>query len=340
MAKKITALMLSALLAVTSFSGCGTQAQPVAEAAQPAAPETVSVCESVESGGKTLTMDVQVGVPDLTSLEEVTLVFDEKLLDKMVEELVHSQYPGLEEGTMDGDRDWSVDTPQQLLFSFKCDDDGFEAGRAGYLDVLRDLNGQDVGDDERMRRTPYYMTPHIPDKLNMTSEEAAQVMADFLLQYSCFEYEAWNIVACNCRSVPDSSGYYQARMRPLYDGMPVIQDLVGACLSAEGIFTFRGIMVLKEQSRKPIGVTYTLDEAVDQFQEDFADDPKGDHTTLNRIYVGYISESYYDGTRSLSPAWVFEYSAVEPNHNTGEEWTLHYTTVYRMKDGNPYYYNY
>ena len=343
MAKRITALFLSALLAVTSFSGCGTQAQPVAEATQPPTPEVVSVCESLESGGKTLTMDVQVEVPDLTSLEEATLVFDEELLDKMVEELVHSQYPGLEEGTMDGDRDWSVDTPQQLLFSFKCDDDGFEAGRTSYLDVLRDLNGQDVGDDERMRWTPYYMTPHIPDKLNMSSEEAAQVMADFLQQYSCFEYEAWNMVACNCRSVPDSSGYYQADLRPLYDGSPVILDqvpFVGACLSAEGIFAFQGIMALKEQSRNPIEVTMPLEEAVKQFKEDFADDPKGDHTTLNRIYVGYISESYYDETRSLSPAWVFEYSAVRPHLNTGEEWTQHYTTVYRMKDGNPYYYNY
>ena len=115
MAKKITALLLSALLAVTSFSGCSAQPEPVTEATQPAAPETVSVCESVESGGKTLTMDVQVDVPALTGLEEVTLVFDEELLDKMVEELVHSQYPGLEEGTMDGDRNWSVDTPEQLL---------------------------------------------------------------------------------------------------------------------------------------------------------------------------------------------------------------------------------
>ena len=331
MAKKITALLLSALLAVTSFSGCSAQPEPVTEATQPAAPETVSVCESVESGGKTLPKDVQVDVPDLTSLEEVTLVFDEELLDKMVEELVHSQYPGLEEGTMDGDRDWSVDTPEQLLFSFSCEDHGFEAGRTGYVDVLRNLNGSDMFDDSLNRWTPYYLTPHIPDNMELTSTEAADVFSDFLGSYSCFDYESWNIVACD-------AGYYQAEMRPLYDGRPVILDqvpFVGACLSNEGIFEFQGIMVLKEQSRKPIEVTYTLDEAVEQFKEDFADGPKGDHTTLNRIYVGYISESYYDETRSLSPAWVFEY-----NLNTGEEQTQHYTTVYRMKDGNPYYYNY
>ena len=121
MAKKITSLILSTLLAVTCFPGCSTETKPVAETTLPSAPETVSVCESMEINGKTLTMDVQVEVPDLNSLEDATLVFDEDLLDKMVEELVHGQYPGLEEGTMDGDRDWSVATPEQLLFSFSCD---------------------------------------------------------------------------------------------------------------------------------------------------------------------------------------------------------------------------
>jgi len=335
MAKKTIAFFLSALLAVSCFPGCSTEIEPVVETTLPSAPKTVSICESLESDGKTLTMDVQVEVPDLNSLEEATLVFDENLLDKMVEELVHSQYPGLEEGTMDGDRDWSVDTPEQLLFSFSCDDDGFEAGRTGYLDVRRNLSGRDMFDDSLNRWTPYYLTPHIPNNLELTSAQAETVLSDFLSQYSCFDYEAWNMVACD-------AGYYQAQMRPLFEGRPVILDqvpFVGACLSAEGIFEFQGIMVLKEQSRKPIEVTYSLDEAVEQFKEDFVDDPKGNRTTLNRIYVGYISESYYDETRSLSPAWVFEYSAVEPHHNTGEEWTQHYTTVYRMKDGNPYYFN-
>lgn len=336
MLKRITALMLSFLLTITCFNGCRSRTEPVMEPTQPAEPKTVSMYESMESDGKTLTMNVQVEVPDLTSLEEATLVFDEELLNKMVEELVHSQYPGLKEGTMDGDRDWSVATPEQLLFSFSCDDDGFEAGRTGYLDVRRNLNGKDMFDDSLNRWTPYYLTPHIPETLEMTSAEAEKVLSDFLRQYSCFDYEAWNMVACD-------AGYYQAQMRPLYNGRPVILDqvpFVGACLSNNGIFEFQGIMVLKEQSRKTIEVTYTLDEAIEQFKKDFADDPKGDHTTVNRIYAGYISESYYDEIRSVSPAWVFEYSAVEPHLNTGEEWTQHYTTVYRMKDGTPYYYNY
>ena len=328
-------LLLCAALALSFCTGCSKE-QPVETAPASTKSQIISVVEQVMVDGKELSMDVQVAVPDLNNMEEIQLTFDESLLDKMVEELVHSQYPGLEEGTMDGYRDWSVATPGQLEFSLSCQDYGFEAGWTGYLDVLRNLNGSDMFDDSLNRWTPYYLTPHIPDNMELTSTEAADAFSDFLSSYSCFDYESWNIVACD-------AGYYQAQMRPLYDGRPVILDqvpFVGACLSNEGIFEFQGIMVLKEQSRKPIEAAYTLDAAVAQFKEDFADNPKGDRTTLNRVYVGYISESYYDETRSLSPAWVFEYSAVRPHLNTGEEQTLHYTTVYRMKDGNPYYYNY
>lgn len=70
-----------------------------------------------------------------------------------------------------------------------CWDRGFEAGRTYYLDVARNLNGQDMYDDELKRWTPNYMTEHIPDKLEMTSEEAADQLAAFLEQYSCFQYE-------------------------------------------------------------------------------------------------------------------------------------------------------
>ena len=335
MVKRMILLLLCATLVLGCCTGC---AQEMPEETTPtvAEPQTVSVVEQVTADGNELSMDVQVEVPDLSQLEEATLVFDEDLLDTLVEELVHSQYPGLEEGTMDGYRDWSISTPERLQFSFSCEDHGFEAGRIGYLDVLKNLNGKDMFDDSLKRWTPYYLTPHIPGNMEMTSIEAAQAFSVFLGAYSFFDYEAWNIIACD-------AGYYQAQMRPLFENRPVILDqvpFVGACLSSEGIFEFQGIMALKEQSRKPIEAVYTLDEAVKQFKKDFADDPKGDNTTLNRIYVGYISESYYDETRSLSPAWIFEYSAVEPNPNTGEERTAHYTTVYRMKDGNPYYYNY
>ena len=147
--------LLAAVLVLNCLTGCTRQEARTEETVpEPAEATVVTVTEQLEAGEKSLFMDAEVEVPDLNALEEITMCFDEELLDKMVTELVHSQYPGLEEGTMDGCRSWSVETPQQLLFSFDCMDTGFDAGRVSYLDVLRDLNGQDVGDDEWMRWTP------------------------------------------------------------------------------------------------------------------------------------------------------------------------------------------
>lgn len=338
MGKRIVSLLLSAVLAVSCLTGCAKKEITEETKPVPAKKEIVSVTEEAQADGKTLVIDTTVEVPDLSSLEEVTLCFDEDLLDTMVEELVHSQYPGLKEGTVDGYRDWSVATEEQLLFSLSLTDDGFEAGRIYYLDVLRDLNGQDMGEDEHHNSTPYYMTEHIPDKLNMPAAEAAETLGTFLGQYSCFDYKPWNVVAVNCRNVPGSSGYYQAKMQPQYDGLPVLIDgvpYVSTCLSAEGVFTFQGVMVLKEQSRKPADATMPLEEAVEQFKADSAEDPQGDQVTVDRITAGYLAQSHYSGTWTLSPVWVFEYSAVGPTADNRVA-TTYYTYAYRMDSRDLY----
>lgn len=330
--------LLSSVLAVSLLAGCSGQ-KNAEESRMQMVKETVTVSEEVLSGDSTLVIDTTVEIPDLTTLEEITLQFDENLLDTMVEELVHSQYPGLEEHPMDGDRKWSVDTEERLLFSLGITDEGWEAGRTYYLDCLRDLNGQHIEEDDLNSFTPYYMTKHIPDQLGMNSEEAAKIMADYLEQYSCFTYKPWSVVAVNCRNQPGTSGYYQMRMQPQFDGIPVYGHgalQVSACLSEEGVFTFQGIMVLKEQSRKPAEVAMTLEEAVEQFKSDFTEDPKGNRVTVDHIKLGYLAESRYSGSWTLFPAWIFEYNAVRPRPDNQEDATNHYVCAYRMKNGSLY----
>lgn len=341
MDKKMAFRLLAVLLAASCLTGCA--GQKLAEETAPVQIEKsiVAVTEEAQTGEKSLSINASVEVPDLSSLEEITLSFDEDLLDTMEKELIHSQYPGLEEGVMDGYRNWSVEneTGTQLLFGFSCEDDGFEAGRTYYLDVLRDLNGQDMGEDELNRWTPYYMTEHIPDKLEMNASDAAGVLSEFLGQYSCFDYKPWNIVAVNCRDVPDSSGYYQAMMQPQYEGIPVYGDGaldVSACLSAEGVFTFQGIMVLKEHSRKNADAVMLLEEAVEQFKSDYPEIPHRGNITVDRITVGYVADSHYSGKWTLSPAWVFEYSATYTRQDNQEEAVNYFTCAYRMNDGTLY----
>lgn len=338
MAKRMM-LLLCAALAVNCLTGC-SQEQVEETVPAGAEPQIVSVVEHTTVDGMELVIDAQVEVPDLRAMEEIQLTFDEALLDKMVEELVHSQYPGLEEGTMDGYRSWSVSTPETLQFSFDCDDNSFEAGWTGYLDVQQNLNGQDMGDDEMMRWTPCYMTPHIPDKLNMTSEEAAEEMADFLEQYSCFDYTPRNVVAVNCSQIPGFPGYYQAMMQPQYDGWPVYIDgtpYVSMCLSAEGVFTFQGVMILKEKERSSVEAAMTLEEAVERFKADcpmLINNDRVTKVTIEKISAGYVAVCHYDGTWVLSPIWLFEYGRTEPHLNTGEEVTYYSTCIYRMEDGS------
>lgn len=337
MGKKITLCLLAAVLAASCLTGCA--GQEVAEKVPTAQfeKETVQVCEEVCSGESTLVIETTVEIPDLTALEEITLCFDDDLLDTMVEELVHSQYPGLKGHPMDGDRKWSVATEEQLLFSLGITDEGWETGRTYYLDCLRDLNGQRAEEDEINSFTPYYMTKHIPDQLEMTPEEAAKTMAQYLEQYSCFTYKPWNVAAVNCRNQPDTSGYYQMCMQPQFEGMPVYGHgalQVSACMSAAGVFTFQGIMVLKERSRKAAEVSMTLEEAVEQFKADFAEDPKGNQVTVDHIKVGYLAEAHYSGNWTLSPVWIFEYNAVRPRPDNQEDAMYHYTCAYRMKNGS------
>lgn len=338
MGKKLVFWLLSAVLAVSLLTDCYGQENAEKTNIQ-MTKETVTISEEVQSGESILVIDTTAEVPDLAALEEITLCFDEDLLDTMVEELVHSQYPGLEEHPMDGDRKWSVETEERLLFSLGVTDEGWEAGRTYYLDCLRNLNGRHVEKDDINSFTPYYMTKHIPDQLEMNPEEAAEAMADYLKQYSCFTYRPWNVAAVNCRNQPGTSGYYQMRMQPQFDSIPVYGHgalQVSACLSAEGIFTFQGIMVLKEQSRKPAEVAMTLEEAVEQFKADFSEDHQGNRVTVDHIKLGYLAESHYSGVWTLSPAWIFEYNAVRPLPDNQEDVTYHDTCAYRMKNGSLY----
>jgi len=336
MDKKIIIWLLSLFMTISCMTGCSSEEYARKEIAET---ETIAVKEEVHTGENTLVIDTTVEVPGLSSLEEITLSFDDNMLDTMVEELVHSQYPGLEEHPMDGDRKWSVATEERLLFSLGITDEGWETGRTYYLDVLRDLNGQHVEEDELNSFTPYYMTKHIPDQLEMPPEEAAKAMGESLAQYSCFSYKPWNVAAVNCWNQPDTSGYYQMRMQPQFEEVPVYGHgalQVSACMSAEGIFTFQGIMVLKEQSRKAAEVSMTLEEAVEQFKADFAEDPKGNQVTVDHIKAGYLAEAHYSGNWTLTPVWIFEYNAVRPRPYNQEDVTYYYTCAYRMKNGSLY----
>ncbi len=306
--RKILLITLAAAMLLGCLTGC-SQVEAAEEIVY--VPETVSVTAQAELQGKTLTIDTEVSVPDFSKLEKITLNFDEEAFQAAGRALVLSQYPHLkEERREDGSRGWSEETSEQLVISFDSEHEGFKAGWCCYLDVLRDLNGQSMGDDDLRAWEPHYLTENIPNKLGMASAEAAEKISAELHKYSCFTYEPWNVTACNIREKPDSSGYYSARMQPFFDGRPVYGHgalMASTHMSAEGLFSFQGIMLLKETGRTAVSCAIDLDTAVERFREEFVEVALRDQITVERIAAGYIATSEYDGTWTLHPAWVFEY---------------------------------
>ncbi len=328
--RKILILTLAAAMLLTCFSGCA-QREETEETAY--LPQIATINSQTELEGKTLTIDAKVEIPNLSKLEKITLNFDEERFQAMGKDLVLSQYPEIQEGrSPDGYRGWSKETPERLIISLHCmDEDSFEAGRCYFVDVLRDLNGQTMPGDEEHSWEPYYLTENIPNELGMTSAEAAKKIGSELAKYSCFTYMPWNVTACNIREKPGSSGYYSAIMQPMFENRPVYGHgalRVSSHMSAEGLFAFQGIILLKETGRTAVSCAMDLDAAVAKFQEEFVEEAEEGVTVfVDKITAGYKATSEYDGTWTLHPVWAF--SCREER----KDYTHYYTSVYKMENG-------
>lgn len=313
------------LLVALMLTACGRALPQETTLPAPTQPEVVAVDREEVVDGKSLVIHTQVEMPDLDNLEDVTLVFDEEKLRAAAEDLVLSQYPNEKEqrDKAAGSRGWSVETEDRLLICLDCFDQGFEAGRLLFLDAARDRNGNGMGEDDLNAFTYGYITPHIPTGLEITGSEAGEAMGQFLSRYSCFTYQPWSL-----RAQDDAvGGYYQAFLEPQYDGLPVKGMKVSACLSEEGVFTFQGIMALKEQSRKRVEATMTLEQAVEAFREEL---PwfRGTAVEVVDIRLGYTARSGYAGEWILRPAWIFDYA-----QTTDRGLTQYGTLTVRMEDG-------
>ncbi len=326
--KKLLLLALAAAMVLGCLSGCGREPEPVPEETA-YVPERVSVNTQAELEGKTLSIDAEVTVPDLSRLEKITLNFDEEAFQAAGRDLVLSRYPGLKEGrNPDGNRGWSEITEEGKGIIFDCQDDGFEAGRCYYEDLDNELNGQDMPGDEGRYFDAGYFTENIPNKLGMTSLEAAEKIGEELAKYSCFTYEPWSVTACNVREDPDSSGYYSALMKPCFEGRPIYgAQYASAHMSAEGLFAFQGTVVLKETGRTQVTCVLDLDAAVERFREEFVEVALRDSIQVERISAGYLAGSEYDGTWTLHPAWIFEYRDGDREHGND------YVCAYKMETG-------
>lgn len=300
--KRIACLLIVLLLALTA---CGKETLQETAPLVPTQPEVVAIDREEMADGKNFTIHTQVELPDLAGLETVTLVFDEDNLQTMVSDLITEGHPDIREETDGTYRLWAGEEDDRLTISLACQDAGFDAGWVYYLDVSRDRNGSGMGEDDENCFTYGYETPHVPTGLAFTGKEAGQTIGDLLSGYSCFTYATRSIIA---QDAP-TGGYYQAAMEPQFQGLPVVglgPLRVSACISEEGVFTFQGVLALKELGREKVEPTVTLEQAVEAFREELAY-MSGTGVEVVAIRPGYLARSGYAGEWTLRPAWLFDY---------------------------------
>lgn len=317
--KRIVCLLIALLLALTA---CGKEPLPETTHPAPTQPESVTIDREETVAGKKLTIHTRVELPDPDDLETVTLVFDEDKLQAMVSGLIRENDPDIREETDGAYRLWDGEEDGRLTISLACQDRSFEAGWVYYLDASRDRNGRGMGEDDLQAFTYGYETPHVPTGLEITGEEAGQTIADFLGSYSCFTYAVRSIIAQDA----ETGGYYQAAMEPQLDGLPVVGQgalTVSACISEEGVFTFQGVLALKELGREKVEAAVTLEQAVEGFLEELPY-MSGTDIEVLAIRPGYVARSGYAGQWTLRPAWLF---------TCNSDGSYYKTLAFRMEDG-------
>lgn len=293
------------LLAIFCLTGCAAP-QAETQPTQTALWEAGSVTElsqTVTEEGRTLILKGSLELPEPETLNHIQLALDEEALERFVQDYIYSAYPDAKKvAREDGRIEWVKEDGEQFLLSFSQD----ITGDGYYLDVTRDLNGNNLDKEHTFERG--YITPQIPGDLTSTAAEAAKAAGEEIARYSCFSFVPWNVTA---NVTEDGRGAYYAKLQPYFEGLPVTGYVpfgdISAHISEEGMFSCGGSFLLKEISREAIVPKCTLEEAAEKLKTDFLAHMSGDDKIMEVVSVNvqYFAEFDIDNICHLRPAWVF-----------------------------------
>lgn len=293
------------LLAIFCLTGCAApqaETQPT-QAALWEAGSVTELSQTVTAEGRTLILKGSLELPEPETLNHIQLALDGEALEQFVQDYVYSAYPDAEKvAREDGRIEWVKEDGEQFLLSFSQD----ITGDGYYLDVTRDLNGNNLDKEHTFERG--YITDQIPGDLSTTAAEAAAAAGEEIARYSCFSLAPWNVTA---NVTEDGKGAYYAKLQPYFEGLPVTGYVpfrsISAHISEEGMFSCGGSFLLKEISREAIVPKCTLEEAAEKLKTDFLFLMYGDDKTMEVISVDiqYFAEFDIDNICHLRPAWVF-----------------------------------
>lgn len=263
---------------------------------------------SEQRRGVGLTIDSPLPSVNPEVYHTITLEVDEEAWRAMGRELVMPRFPQIQGELNSGTREIIVTDPAtgNLLLDFDCAGDG-TPGSLHYLDVQRNLNGSGL-DDAGSFLKAHYLTPIVPQGMEMTGEEAARRAAELLSDYSCFQFTPWNVQAEY--DAQKQQGCYRIALQPEYQGIPVYDAEVQAFYSNDGLFSCQGMLLLKECRRTAVGNPVPLEQAIESFVNTIPELTSQSQVRCTAILPGYVAAAEGEEV-TLSPAWVFECQASE-----------------------------
>ena len=282
-----------------------------------------------------ISINADVSVPEVESLNRIVFVFDEDNMNRIVNEWLLPAYPDAKTHTDESfDYGWGISKDDRsVLMGFSANKDG----NIAFIDASKDINGS--AEDHHLESR--YITNKIPLGMNIDAKEAESVAKAFVEKYSPFKYSAYKITDIN--DDQRNKGYYEIYLQPEYKSIPVcvakssdgnsINLFFEVCISAEGMFAFQGNSNLKEIDCKPVENLMPFDSIMDYFSNDIAVLATGTDVHVNSIYLAYIPESDNSANPEikLTPAWCFEYT--DSRIEDGQEIILNFTVAYSVENG-------
>lgn len=289
--------------------------------------------DSYSQDGIHIDIHANVDTPEFNSLDQVIYCFDEDNLIHMANEWFIPSYPS---AINHSDETYFIGwTDSESSASFIGDAYGY----IGYLDGSKDINGISKEDNHMMEYG--FITEDVPLGMNIDAKEAGKQAVDFIVAFTPFEYEIYNIITVN--DLQKNEGYYEVLLQAKIDGVPVCIVSGGDSeiyylafkirISPNGIFSFQGNVNLKEVEKQPVKNIKSIDEIVNNFKDDIPVLATGTDISVNRIYLAYIPNITYseESYITLTPSWCFE--CKESRVEGGQKIDISYTVAYSLDTG-------
>jgi len=332
---------------VLTLAGYSVQAQSAAEEEAESAPVSSSresipshVSGTQEKDGKTLTIEADVSASGIEHVKEATVVFDENLLGRFLNKVIGTEDHHAEEKENEfGVHYWTTgnDGLDGSVVSLE------DIGSVEYIDWEQDRS-LDVLEEDGTHMFEYgYMSEQIPSTMTISATEASEKAADFLKEYSCMDFQPWNILAWGDEGMQD--GYYEIGLQGVLDGIPVSvkcdSDMrplrTTVCYADEGIFFLQGVFLLSEQESRTITELVPFDDVLANFRDAFPNLCEGEGVEVDAIRLEYFPQLAEDQTFLLKPVWCFACTGSrEENYDgTVQEIRSSYDVLYYAENGKP-----